>query len=73
MQAFNIGQRPVLEIENDGLGTIQSNIVPQLFVGTCDMYGEMVAQSASQRLGYSRIFLQKNNTLSHTSPDLGAR
>src|SRR6185437_1300842 len=30
MQAFNIGQRPVLEIENDGLGTIQSNIVPQL-------------------------------------------
>jgi hypothetical protein len=37
------------------------------------MHREMVAQSASQRLGYSRIFLEKNNTLSHTSPDLEAR
>jgi len=73
MQALDISERPVLEIENDGLGTILSNIVPQLLVGTGDMHGEMVAQSASQRLGYSRIFLEKNNTLSHTSPDLGAR
>ena len=46
------------------------NIVQQMFVRTGEVYGEVRAQSASQRLSNRWIFLQNNNIQSHKSPDL---
>ena len=71
MQAFNIGKSPGLNVENDRLRLVLDDVIPEIFVRTSQANREnrkMGAQSAGKRVSDGRIFFEKNNTLSHTTP-----
>jgi hypothetical protein len=43
VQALDIGQSPVLDVDDHSFRAISGNVVPQFFVGRCDMYREVTA------------------------------
>lgn len=70
MQALEVAQRPMLQVENDRLRATVGNIIQKMFVRAGEVHGEVSAQSAGQRLRNRWIFLQNYNIQSHKSPDL---
>ena len=70
MQALEVAQRPMLQVENDRLRMAAGNILQKMFVRTGEVYREVGAQPASQRLSNRWILLQNHNVQSHKSPDL---
>ena len=70
MQTLEIAQRPLLQVENDRLRLTARNIIQEMFVRAGEVYREVGAEPASQRLGNRWIFLQNYNIQSHKSPDL---
>ena len=61
MQTLEVAQRPMLQVENDGLRLTAGNIVQKMFVRTGEVYREVRAKSASQRLSNRWIFFQNYN------------
>jgi len=70
MQTLEVAQRPMLQVENDRLRMTAGDIIQQVFVRGGEVYREVGAQPASQRLSNRWIFLQNYNIQSHKSPDL---
>jgi hypothetical protein len=68
VQALDISQQPVLEVENHGFRMGSGQVIPQFLAGAGYVHGKMRTESTGQRPGNSRIALEKNYTLSHTSP-----
>ena len=73
VQTFDIGQAPELDVENHGFGIFPGDGVPQFFVGPGYVHRKVRAESTGQGAGNFGVFLENNNTLSHTSPDLQPR
>jgi hypothetical protein len=69
MQILYIGQQPVLDVEDHGLGAIPSHIVPQFLAGADYMNRKVRAESTSQSSGHFRIFLKNDYALRHNSPE----
>lgn len=57
MQSFEVAQRPMLQVENDRVRLTARNVIQEMFVRAGEVYGEVRAESASQRLGNRWIFL----------------
>jgi hypothetical protein len=73
VQTLHISKQPVLEVENHGFRTSSGYVLPQLLAGTGYVHGKVGAEATGQGPGHSRIVLEKNYTLSHTSPFFNRR
>jgi hypothetical protein len=70
VQAFHFGQAPVFDIQNHDFRKLLSNGVPQFFAGPGQAHREVRAKSTGQGMGDCGVFLENNDGLNHTSPDL---
>ena len=48
MQTLDVGEPPVLDVKNYGLGLIPFYLVPQFLAGASYIYGKMRAKSTGQ-------------------------
>jgi len=70
MQALEVAQRPMLQVENDCVRLTAGNVIKKMFVRAGKVYREVRAESASQRLRNRWIFLQNYDIQRHKTPDL---
>jgi len=70
MQTREVAQRPMLQVKNNRVCMTAGDIIQQMFVRAGEVYREVRAKPASQRLRNRWIFLQNHNIQSHKSPEL---
>ena len=68
MQTLEVAQGPMFQVENNGVRLTAGNIIQEMFVRASEVYGEVRAESAGQRLCNRRIFLQNYNIQRHNPP-----
>ena len=68
MQALDISQPPMFEIENESLRIGPNEILKQLIVRIGKVNQEVRTQAAGQQISQTWVFFKNNYTLSHTTP-----
>jgi len=70
MQTLDVGQTPVFDVENHGLGMGAGKIFPQFIARKKNLYREMRPQAPGQMPGQFEVLFQNNYALRHITPEI---